>query len=167
MSGDTAGMENPAFSDDQADVGTSRKYKTVIDSNEIPHYMVVSVEQRAKLGKTSHEEATNFNETQHSSKPNSQDKGVPTAQVAPRVQTEQAPQTSETAETAKDVTDLDSVAIAMLDGTEAKTESGDKGSSIAVNMQLQRVKESVKKTNSLQDIFAKVKPPSQKELDPR
>ena len=156
-------MENPAFSDDQADIGTSGNYRTVIDGNEASHYMVGADEVNANSGKTNDKDATHIRETLDSSTTTGQDKGVPMAQVAPRVQAEQVPDTSGNSETAKDVqvTDLDSVAIAINGDTEKKTED------VAVNMQLERVKRSVKKTNSLQGIFSKVRTPSQKELDPR
>ena len=147
MSGEIAGMENPAFSDDLENTGTPGKTK----SSDVK------------------EGETHDSETNDSSKTNGHEKSVPTAHVAPRVQKEQGQNLSESSEAAKreQITDLDSVAVAMNAETGNTYEKDDKGPSVAVNMVLERVKGSAKRTGSVKKSFDKVNAPSKKELDPR
>ena len=148
MSGEIAGMENPAFSDDLENTGTPGKTKSsdVKDEGE-----------------------THDSETNDSSKTNGHEKSVPTAQVAPRVQKEQGQNLSENSETAnrEQITDLDSVAVAINAETDKTNENDDKGPSVAVNMVMEKVKGSAKRAGSVKKSFDKVRAPSKKELDPR
>ena len=171
MSGEVAGVSNPAFTVDDAVSGTPGSYKKIDRNGTTQSNGIHEIIDSNKDSSAPKNEPTRsiINVNKDTIKSDLQERNVPTAQVAPTIHSEQ-----NTGKSDDILTNPDSVEIAIVadedkkaddETPNGKQDTDTNGPSVAVNMELKRVKGSVKKTNSLQDIFAKVKSPSPESLD--
>ena len=148
MSDKADGIMNPAFNGDSAsERGTSKGNQPI---KHEPFKTVVNTADRKVM----------TSEMQRSGREDGQERSVPTAQVAP---TMNSPVTGNV--TNGDI-DLDKVAIDM--GNEDTNSTDHKRSDsqdVALNMEIQRMKASLRKKSSLAESFDKVKVPVPLELD--